>query len=218
MASRKALIQPTEEDCKLIFQKLLKLEGESVAKRCGAIFLAPSKPGKKKGRYVINLLTKTYSVELDSHEVIDLIAGKEAPTEISFLILRYLSSTGGVGRKEDWLSFEEFPKARIYRSYFERYVIKPLARAFGYNPRKYELVCRKLGGRKEKLGGLSYSFNFLPRIRVLTQLWAGRREEYVTPKANLMFNYSARHFLSAEDLLLAGRIMATVMSGEARKL
>jgi len=216
--SLKALIQPTEEDCKSSFQKLLKMRGEEVAKRCGVIFLTSSKPGKRRGRYVINLLTRTYSIELDTCEVIDLIAGKEAPHETSFLILRYLSSTGGTGRKDDWTSFEKFPKARLYRSYFERYVIKPVARTFGYNSEKYELVCRRLGGRREKLGGLSYSFNLLPKIKVLTQLWAGRREEYVAPKANLMFNHSAKYFLSAEDLLLAGKIMAAAMTAEARKL
>lgn len=209
---------PTKEDCKALFQELLKMDGGEVAKRCGVIFLPPSKPEKKQGRYVVNLLVKTYSVELDSREVIDLVAGKEAPGEIAFLILRYLSSSSGLGKKEDWMPFEEFPRAKFYKVYFAKHVLNPLARIFGYDPEKYEMVCRRLGGKKEKLGGLSYSFSFLPRIKILTQLWRGRKEDYVAPTANMMFNYSARHFLSAEDLLLAGRIMVSVMEDEAKKL
>ena len=209
---------PTKEDCKAVFQELLKKEGEEVAKRCGVIFLPPSKPGKKRGRYVVNLLVKTYSVELDSEEIIDLVAGKEAPSEISFLILRYLSSSAGVGRKEDWVPFDQFPKTKRYKSYFARYVLNPFARTFGYAPKKYELVCKRLGGKKERLGGLSYSFSFLPKVRILTQLWKGKKEDYVAPTTNLMFNYSARHFFSAEDLLLAGRVMVSIMEAEAKKL
>ncbi|RLE47606.1 MAG: hypothetical protein DRJ31_08620 [Candidatus Methanomethylicota archaeon] len=218
MASRRGLIQPTEADCRKLLQELLKMDEAKIAKRCGVIFLAPPKPGRRKGRFVVNLLTKTYSVELDTGEVIDLIAGKAASCETAFIILRYLSSSGSVGRKEDWTSIEEFPKGKLYRNYFERYVIRPFTRLFGYDSEKYELVCRRLGGKKERLGGLSYSFNFLPKVRILTQLWVGKREEYISPKANLMFNYAARHFLSTEDLLLAGRIMVSMMNSEAKKI
>lgn len=218
MGMLRPLSLPTKEDCKAVFRELLKIEGEEVAKRCGVIFLSPSKPEKKRGRYVVNLLVKTYSVELDSEEVIDLVVGKEAPSEIAFLILKYLSSSAGASRKEDWIIFDDFPKGKFYKSYFIRYVLNPLARTFGYDPEKYELVCRRLGGKKEKLGGLSYSFTFLPRIRILTQLWRGGKEDYVAPTANMMFNFSARHFFSAEDLLLAGRVMISIMEAEAKKL
>ena len=218
MTMRRQPAHPTEKEYKQLFRELLKRDGEEVAKRCGVIYLPPSKHGKKKGRFVINLLVKTYSVELDTNEIIDLIAGKNAPPEIAFLILRYLSSSDGVGRKEDWVPFEEFPKARQYKSHFDRYVIKPFSRIFGYESEKYELVCRRLGGKKERLGGLSYSFTFLPRIRILTQLWKGRREDYVSPTANVMFNYAARHFFTAEDLLLAGRVMISMMEAEAKRL
>ncbi len=218
MSSWSRLIQPSEEDYKRLFQELVKLDGNQVSRRCGVIFLEPSKPGGRCGRYIVNLLTRTYSIELDTQEVVDLIAGKSSPPETAYLILRYLSSAGGVGRKEDWTQFTDFPKGRLYKSYFDRYVIRPLARAFGYNSERYESACRRLGGRREKLGGVSYSFNFLPKVRILTQLWAGRSEEYVEPKANLMFNYSARYFLSAEDMLLAGRIMVNAVTSESRKL
>ncbi|MEM2187879.1 MAG: DUF3786 domain-containing protein [Nitrososphaerota archaeon] len=217
MSSWSRLMQPSEEECKRIFQELVKLDGDQVAKRCGVIYLEPPRPGGRRGRYIVNLLTRTYSVELDEGEVVDLIAGKSAPLETAYIILRYLSSAGGVGRKEDWTQFTDFPRGKLYRSYFDRYVVRPLARTFGYDSEKYEAACRRLGGRREKLGGISYSFSFLPRVRILIQLWAGKREEYVEPKANLMFNYSARYFLSIEDMLLAGRIMVSAMASEARR-
>lgn len=217
MSSWSRLMQPSEEECRRIFQELVKLDGYQVAKRCGVIYLEPPRTDGRRGRYIVNLLTRTYSVELNEGEVVDLIAGKSASLETSYIILRYLSSAGGVGRKEDWTQFTDFPRGKLYRSYFDRYVVRPLVRIFGYDSEKYEFACRRLGGRREKLGGISYSFSFLPRVRILMQLWAGKREEYVEPKVNLMFNYSARYFLTIEDMLLAGRIMVSAMASEARR-
>ncbi|MEM4718843.1 MAG: DUF3786 domain-containing protein, partial [Nitrososphaerota archaeon] len=117
MSSWSRLMQPSEEECKRIFQELVKLDGDQVAKRCGVIYLEPPRPGGRRGRYIVNLLTRTYSVELDEGEVVDLIAGKSAPLETAYIILRYLSSSGGVGRKEDWTQFTDFPRGKLYRSY-----------------------------------------------------------------------------------------------------
>ena len=197
--------------------ELLKRDGEEVAKKCGVIYLPPrSKRGR--GRFIVNLLTKTYSVELDRQEIVDLIAGREIRGEIALLIARYLCYSSGGGRKEDWIPYDRFPGSKQYRSLFDRYVIRPFARSFGYDPERYKAVCKRLGGKRERLGGLSYSFNFLPRVRILTQLWKAKREDYIPPTANLSFNHSARYYLSVRDLFLAGRIMVELMEAEARKL
>ena len=70
-------------------RELLRRDGEEVAKRCGVVYLPP-RPKKGHGRFIVNLLTKTYSVELDRREIVDLIAGREIRGEIALLIARYL--------------------------------------------------------------------------------------------------------------------------------
>jgi len=196
---------------------LLKKDGEEVARRCGVVYLPP-RSKKEYGRFIVNLLTKTYSVELDRKEIVDLIAGREIRGEIALLIVRYLCYSSGGGRKEDWIPYDRFPGSKQYRSLFDRYVIRTFARSFGYDPERYKNVCKRLGGKREKLGGLSYSFNFLPRVRILTQLWKAKKEDYIPPTANLSFNYSARYYLSVRDLFLAGKIMIELMEAEAKKL
>ena len=197
---------------------LLKKDGEEIAKKCGVIYLPPRDSRRGYGRFIVNLLTKTYSVELDREEIVDLIAGREIRGEIALLIARYLCYSSGGGRKEDWIPYDRFPGSKQYRSLFDRYVIRPFARSFGYEPERYESVCKRLGGRRERLGGLSYSFNFLPRVKILTQLWKAKKEDYIPPTANLSFNHSARYYLSVRDLFLAGRVMVELMEAEARKL
>ncbi|RLE81039.1 MAG: hypothetical protein DRJ36_01715, partial [Thermoprotei archaeon] len=155
-------------------RELLRRDGEEVAKRCGVVYLPP-RPKKGHGRFIVNLLTKTYSVELDKREIVDLIAGREIRGEIALLIARYLCYSSGGGRKEDWIPYDQFPGSKRYRSLFDRYVIRPFARSFGYDPERYKAVCKRLGGKRERLGGLSYSFNFLPRVRILTQLWKAKK-------------------------------------------
>lgn len=206
-----------EKELERAFAELSKKDGEEVSKRCGVIFLPPRKPKRRYGRYIVNILTKTYSVELERKEVVDLISGKQASPELSLVIVRYLGFSVGGKQRDDWIPFERFPGAKPYLSLFDRNVLRPLAQLFGYKSERYVFACRRLGGKKELLGGLSFSFFFLPKVRLLTQVWKARKEDYTPPAANMSFNYSAQHYLSARDLLLVGQLMVKSLEMEARK-
>jgi len=205
-----------EEEISTTFDNLSKCEGEELTKRCGVVFLKGS--GKKSyRRFVVNVLNKTYSVELESREVMDLISGKPAPKELALVILRYLTHSTGGRASENWIPYEKIPDSRKYLDLFRKNVIRPFIRTFGNNPEKYELACKRIGGKKEKLGGISYSFYFLPRVQLLTQLWRSR-EDFSQPAANVSFNSSVRYYLNARDLLLAAKIMVESLENEAKKI
>jgi len=206
-----------EAELNQAFKDLSKRNGEEVSKRCGVIFLPPRKPKRKFGRYIVNLLTKTYSVELESREVVDLISGKQAPAELALVITRYLAYSSGGRHRESWIPYERFPGSKPLIPLFNRNVLRPFARLFGYEPEKYLDVCKRLGGKRERLGGFSFSFLFLPKVKLLTQIWKARREHYIPPAANISFNYSARYYLSARDLLLVGQLMVKILEYEAKK-
>ena len=207
-----------EEEFRQAFQNLLKKDGREVSKRCEVVFLPPKPPRRKHGRYIVNLLTKTYSVELDSMEVVDLISGKAASRELALIIVRYLGVSTSGRHSDEWIPYEKFRGSKPYIQAFDRSVIRPLARVFGYNPERYEAACRRLGGKREKLGGMSYSFLFLPKVKVLTQVWKARREDYTPPAANMSFNRSSRYYLSIRDLLLVGQYMVRALEAESREV
>ncbi len=217
MSLREIFSPSLEEEVRQAFRRLAKEDGGEVSKRCGVVFLPPRPPQRKHGRYIVNLLTKTYSVELGSMEVVDLISGKPASRELALIIVRYLGFSTSGRHSDDWVSYEKFPGARPYLQLFDRSVLRPLARIFGYNPERYEVACRRLGGKRERLGGMSYSFIFLPKIKVLTQVWRARKEDYTPPAANMSFNKSSRHYLSVRDLLLVGQYMVKILESESKK-
>mgnify|MGYP000464370095 FL=1 len=205
-----------EEEISTVFDDLAKCEGEESTKRCGVVFLKGS--GKKSyRRFVVNVLNKTYSVELESREVVDLISGKPASKELALVILRYLAYSTGGRASENWLPYEKIQDSRKYLDLFRKNVIRPFIRTFGNNSDKYELACKRIGGKKEKLGGISYSFYFLPRVQLLTQLWRSR-EDFSLPAANVSFNSSVRYYLNARDLLLVAKIMVESLENEAKKI
>ncbi len=205
-----------DEEISTAFNDLSKCEGEELSKKCGVVFLRGS--GKKSyKRYVVNVLNKTYSVELETREVMDLISGKPASKELALVILRYLAYSSGGRGSETWIPYENLPDSRKYLELFRRNVTRPFIKTFGSNPEKYELVCRRMGGKKEKLGGISYSFYFLPKVQLLTQLWK-IREEFSQPAANISFNSSVKFYLNARDLLLVAKTMVESLENEAKKI
>ena len=214
----KGIYSPSlDEELKCAFSELSKKDGEEISKKCGVVFLPPRKPNRKQGRYIVNLLTKTYSVEIEGRKVVDLISGKQASPELALVMVRYLGFSTGGRPRDDWVPYDKFPGSKPYLSLFDRNVLRPFARFFGYKPERYEAACKRLGGKRERLGGLSFSFLFLPKVKLLTQIWKARKEDYTPPAANISFNHSARHYLSARDLLLAGQFMVQFLEAEARR-
>jgi len=218
ISSYKKIFSPSlEEEILRSFEDLEKCEMLEASRRCGIVYLGdPEKKGCK--RFVVNVLNKTFSVDIDKREVLDLILGKPAPKELSLIIVRYITYSTSGKVTDTWVTYEKIPGAKEYLELFRKLVIRPLVRVFGENPEKYEIVCKRLGGKKERLGGISYSFLFLPKIQLLTQLWKAGREEYSTPMANLSFNSSVKHYLSARDLLIVGKIMVEMMEAELKKI
>lgn len=166
----------------------------------------------------MNFLNKTYSVEVDSREVVDLVSGKPPPKELALVILRYLAYSTAGRTSETWIPFEKLPESKKYLEMFRRAVVRPFLRTFGSYPEKYELACKRIGGRREKLGGISYSFYLLPKVQLLTQLWKAGREDYSQPAANISYNYSVRYYLNARDLLLGAKLLIDALEAESKKI
>ncbi|MCS7125675.1 MAG: DUF3786 domain-containing protein [Aigarchaeota archaeon] len=206
-----------DEEILTAFNNLAKCEGEEIGKKCNVVYL---KGGAKKGyrRFIVNFLNKTYSVEVDNREVVDLISGKPPSKELVLVILRYLAYSTPGRTSESWVPFEKLPDSRKYLEMFRKVVVRPILRTFGSSPEKYELACKRIGGRREKLGGISYSFYLLPKVQLLTQLWKAGKEDYSHPAANVSFNYSVRYYLNARDLLLAAKLLVDALEAESKKL
>jgi len=197
------------------FEKAVNQKHSAVMKRCDVVYLPPQTSGY--GRYIVNVLNKTYTVELDQRKVVELVTGRDADEKLAYVIVHYLTSGGMAGGQESWVSTETILNTQPLKYYYQRNVLRPLERMFGYERQLFEEVSTALGGKKEKLGGTAYHFTFLPRVRLLLQLWPGKTEEMIKPKVGTSFNSSARNFLKETPLIYALESLVWFMEKEVRK-
>lgn len=206
-----------EQGAKEAFLELLQRNPEGVMKKCSVVYI-PSKEQDVKGKFIVNLLNKTYSVELSSMRVLDLISERPAPPRIKYIILRYLVTGDGTRLGSEWMSYKDIAGASPLLKEFENFVLKRLATSFGSSVEVYEMVCKVLGGRRERLGGISYSFNMLPRVRILCQLWQVNEKEYIPAASNMSFISRSERYLLPRDLGIASLLLIELMEREARKV
>lgn len=197
-----------------VFKELEVKNRKEVARKCGVAYV---ESGSGRGRIIVSFLNRTYSVELGSKNVVDIVSGKVAGCKIAYLIVKYLSTGDGASLDKTWQSFDMIPGAGSYLGEFRKRVLTPLAITFGKEPRAFEKACTALGGRRENVGGISFSFSLLPKVKTLCQLWKLVEEEYIPPAANICFNKSVHHYLSPKELLLAGQVMVELLQQEAFK-
>jgi len=198
-----------------LFGKFSSVNHSSVMKKCDVVYLPAQ--GGGKGRYIVNLLHKTYTVELDQQTVVDLMTGKEAEPKLSYLILSYLLGEGGQHVAGEWQPVESMLNNVSHNYYLQKTVIRPLEKTFGYNPELFEQSCKAVKGRREKLGGLSYSFNLLPKIQTLLQLWPGSEDEMLNPRLAVAVKPIALKFLKPTPLLYGLEVLAQFLEKEAKR-
>ncbi|MEM1943323.1 MAG: DUF3786 domain-containing protein [Candidatus Caldarchaeum sp.] len=213
------MLQPESSDSVIkkhveeAFTKLLLQDHSATMKRCDVVYL----PSSRHGRYLVNVLNKTFSVELDIGSVVDLTLGKEAGEKLSYVLLEYLTGVGHSAGPENWIPVETILLQPSHKHYYQKAVVRPLERLFGYDKELFEAVARRLMGRREKLGGTAYSFQFLPKVNALVQVWVGNTAEFTKPKINTSFNSGARRFLGETGLVYLFEVLAGFMEKEARR-
>lgn len=196
------------------FDMLRKIMHEDAAKRCGVVFLRGSEG--TDGRYIVNVLNKTYTVELGRKAVLDLMSGRPAGGKLSYVLLTYLMAEWGRATSESWHPIQSLLRTQTLTSYFQKSVIRPLTRTFGYDKKLFESCAAALGGNREKMGGSSFSFTFLPKVRFVFQLWSGSYEDLTQPEASVSCNTLATKHLPLVSLIYACEVIVGFLEKESK--
>ncbi|MEM0456509.1 MAG: DUF3786 domain-containing protein [Nitrososphaerota archaeon] len=203
-------------ETKKAFAELSQRNLDEVAKKCSVAYIPPRELNMK-GRFIITFLNRTYSLEVSEERVVDLLTDKLAPTIVQYIILKYLVTGDGTPLGTTWVNYKDIAGAVPYIREFEDFVLKRLAKKFGNMVDAYEYACKMLGGKREKLGGVSFSFVMLPRVRILCQLWAAEKQEYIPAVANISFSANSDRFLPARELGMASLLLVDMLEKEANK-
>ncbi|HID04205.1 MAG TPA: DUF3786 domain-containing protein [Candidatus Caldiarchaeum subterraneum] len=192
------------------FNRLTRLKYEEIAKKCDVVYLKP-RDKDQRGRFIINLLNRTLTVELSNGEVLDLISGKNVGVKLSYVVLEYLVNGDGSKVSGAWSPLIKGMTSQELVNYFKKMVLRPFLQTFGYERERFEAAASSLGGRRERLGGVGFSFPFLPRIRVLLQLWTGDVSSYTQPAANVSISSNTLNYLSYPAVVYACETLVAML-------
>ncbi|MEM4167318.1 MAG: DUF3786 domain-containing protein, partial [Candidatus Caldarchaeum sp.] len=121
------------------FQKLRSANHSAVMKKCDVVFLRGD--GDKPSRYIVNVLNKTFTVELEEGKVVDLMTGKDADEKLGYVILEYLLGEGAAGQ-DSWQPLDTLLKTTAHLSYYQKTVLNPLLKTFGNQGGLFEEASR----------------------------------------------------------------------------
>ncbi len=203
-------------ETKRTFAELSQRNLEDIARKCAVAYIPPREPSVK-GRFIITVFNRTYSVEISEERIVDLLTDKPASIDIHYIVIKYLITGDGTPLGTRWINYRDIVGAAPYVKEFEELVLRRLVKRFGNVVDAYEYACKILNGKKEKLGGVSFSFLILPRVRILCQLWAAERQEYMPAVANVSFSMYSDRFLPARELGMAALLLVDMLEKGASK-
>ena len=141
-------------------------------------------------------------------------AGGNVTLVARIIILHYINSASGIPFAGEKIAYGDIPACMHYDPVFEKRVLKPLVRAFGYDTYAFKEAGKLMGAREEEFGDASFTLFAFPKVPITFILWEG--DEEFPPRAKALFDPSVTGYLPLEDIvviakLAAGRVLKTAM-------
>ena len=141
--------------------------------------------------------------------------GSNITLTAKIVIMHYLIQASGARVGAGLKPYEDIPGCRVYLPAFERRVVAPLLRAFGYSRDAFSAAGKALGGKAEEYGNASFTLYAFPRLPITFILWEG--EEEFPPSIKVLLDQSVHTYLPLEDIVVVSKMAATRILKEARK-
>ena len=186
------------ENVELAYDKarleLSRRDPYDIAARSEARF---EKTSAERGHFEIPFLGRTHVVDYPEGFV-SLRNGDQIPIITKTILLHYLLTADGTRLTGEWINFRRLPGGLLYLSAFQAQCLAPLAREFGSDLPRFLRAGEAAGGEQVRMGDGSFLFRVLPRFLVICVLWLG--DDEFPPAADFLFDASAPHYLSTEDI------------------
>lgn len=197
-----------------VLEQLRSKDPKEVSKRCEVAFLPPREGAG--ARYLVNVLDLTYCVHLDSGLAEEVVTRDEADESFTRVLLKYLVYQCYVEQETGWVGIDRFSGASQHHGEFVKKVMRPFLDHFGNNVQVFKASSRQIGGTQERLGGVAFSFRFLPKVRALVQLWPGDERGLRKPSANIMFSSHSVKIWDGREAVAASEFIVRRLRGSRR--
>lgn len=152
----------------------------------------------------LDLVGKRYVVRWPEL-VVEEATGEESAEELQALVLDYLAHADGSSPTGRWLGFRELPHGGFYWQAFQGYSGDDLVRSLGGDSALFRRGAERLGGSPVALGDAAYAFRALPNVPLAAVWWEG--DEEFPPRAAVLFDAVASHYLPTDGLAILGRML-----------
>lgn len=153
----------------------------------------------------IAVVGKRYVVRWPELVVVEQATGGESPEELQALVLDYLARADGSSPTGRWLGFRELPHGGFYWQAFQGYSGDDLVRSLNGNTALFRRGAERLAGSPVALGDAAYEFRALPNVPLAVVWWEG--DEEFPPRAAVLFDAVASHYLPTDGLAILGRML-----------
>ena len=182
-----------------VLTHLRNLDPKEVSRKCEVAYLPPREG--KGPRYLVNVLDLTYCFNLADGTAEEVVKKEPADPGFSVVIAKYLANQVKFEPQKGWVGIEKFVNAHAYHSDYVRKVLRPMIEAFGTKADLFTQSAVATGGRREKLGGISFSFKFFPRLLTLVQLWPSSDTVLGRAEVSIKFSPHAVQYLEGREAM-----------------
>lgn len=154
-------------------------------------------------RLTLSYLSDDYTITYPDFEV--YYGGTDEPIYpfLQAILLAYLQTADGTPRAHRWVSFRELPNGQFYHRAFQGYTGNLLSRELGNNLAAFKKGAKPLAEvHLSDYGDAAYSFQVLPRVYMAAIYWLG--DEEFAPRANILFDRAASHYMTIDGLAVIG--------------
>jgi hypothetical protein len=162
--------------------------------------------------FAIPVFNHVYTIRWPRCEVCAAGAAAPAPKMLGILLMHYLTQADGAPVANNWIAYRDLPGARLFEQKFANLVSHPMIERFGNSVDTFRQSALALGGQPmEGKGDAAFRFNALPRVPIASIFYCG--EEGIPPSIKVLFDASAPHYLTTDDLVVLTSFLGSFLKG-----
>lgn len=170
-------------------------------------------PGVKweEHKFYVNLMGREYAISHPEYEISAVDGGPVPPLPCQTFLLRYLLESKEIVWGGQWKTFREMPWGEMYIKPYTGRVLTRAAFTFGTRVAAFRAACEKMGALPLKHGDAGYQFDFIGGYAMQIIVWEG--DEEFPPNAQVLYSDNFADGFAAEDRVVAGDILISVIKG-----
>lgn len=161
--------------------------------------------------FTVKLLGRSFAVSHPVYAIRALDGGSLPNLPTQTFLLRYLLESRTVAWAGEWKTFREMPWGEMYIKPYTGRVLTRAAFTFGTRVAAFRSACEKMGALPVKHGDAGFEFELIGGYRMRILVWEG--DEEFPPNAQVLYSDNFAEGFAAEDRVVAGDILITVVKG-----